>query len=85
MLAEPALHGEVAKANAAAEDALAEAVAERTGTSTADDVYPKLVAAVVGAGSAVAVTRCMRADPPVPLVPVLREVFERIAAGLPVP
>jgi len=46
------------------------------------DVYPKLVAAVVGAGSAVAVEYCLRADPPVPLTPVLREVFDRIATGL---
>ncbi|MBB4926734.1 acyl-CoA-like ligand-binding transcription factor [Kitasatospora kifunensis] len=85
MLAEPALQGEVAKANAAAQEVLAEAVAERTGTDAARDVYPKLVAAVIGAGSAVAVEHCLRADPPTPLVPVLREVFDRLAAGLPTP
>ncbi|MFI0353419.1 TetR family transcriptional regulator [Actinomadura sp. 9N407] len=85
MLAEPALHGEVAKANAAAQDELAAAIAERTGTDVARDVYPQLVAAVVGAGSAVAVTRCLSTDPPAPLVPTLREVFEQIAAGLPAP
>ncbi|MCX4552947.1 TetR family transcriptional regulator [Streptomyces sp. NBC_01387] len=83
MLAEPALQGEVVKANASAQEELAKAVAERTGTDVTHDVYPKLVAAVIGAGSAVAVEHCLRADPPTPLAPVLREVFERIAAGLP--
>ncbi|MEW1655146.1 TetR family transcriptional regulator [Streptomyces sp. NPDC093707] len=85
MLAEPALQGEVVKANAAAQDALAEAVAARTGTDAAHDVYPKLVAAVVSAGSAVAVEHCLKAESPSPLAPVLTEVFERLAAGLPVP
>ncbi|MEU8267533.1 TetR family transcriptional regulator [Sphaerisporangium sp. NPDC049002] len=85
LLAEPALQGEVLKANAAAQDELAKAVAERTGTDVAHDVYPKLVAAVVGAGSAVAVEHCMSADPPIPLAPLLREVFAQLTAGLPVP
>ena len=85
LLAEPALQGEVLKANAAAQDELARAVAERTGTDVAHDVYPKLVAAVVGAGSAVALEHCLRADPPTPLAQLLREVFARLAAGLPVP
>ncbi|MEV0093883.1 TetR family transcriptional regulator [Streptomyces sp. NPDC050738] len=85
MLAEPALQGEVVKASAAAEAQLAGAIAERTGTDAVRDVYPKLVAAVIGAGSAMAVEHCLRADPPVALGPVLREVFERVAAGLPIP
>jgi AcrR family transcriptional regulator len=85
MLSEPALQGEVVKANAAAQEELAKAIAERTGTDVARDVYPKLVAAVVGASSAVAVEHCLHADPPAPLEPVLREVFERIAAGFPAP
>ncbi|GAA1367064.1 acyl-CoA-like ligand-binding transcription factor [Streptomyces beijiangensis] len=85
MLAEPALQGEVVKASAAADEELAKAIAERTGTDVDRDVYPKLVAAVVGAGSATAVQHCLLADPPVPLGPVLREVFGRIAAGLPNP
>ncbi|WP_271220863.1 TetR family transcriptional regulator [Streptosporangium carneum] len=85
LLAEPALQGEVLKANAAAQDELAKAVAERTGTDVAHDLYPRLVAAVVGAGSAVALEHCLRADPPIPLAPLLREVFAQLAAGLPVP
>lgn len=85
MLAEPALQGEVVRANAAAQEELAKAIAERTGTDVARDVYPKLVAAVVGAGSAVAVEHCLRADPPAPLTLVLREAFDQVAAGLPAP
>ncbi|MGF1427908.1 TetR family transcriptional regulator [Kitasatospora sp. LaBMicrA B282] len=83
MLAEPALQGELAKANAVAEQELAKAIAERTGTDPAVDVYPRLVAAVIGAGSAVAVEHCLRQEPPAPLAPMLREVFDRVAAGLP--
>ncbi|MGW0585816.1 acyl-CoA-like ligand-binding transcription factor [Streptomyces sp. NPDC002920] len=85
MLAEPALQGEVVKANAAAQEELAKAIAERTGTDVTRDVYPQLVAAVIGASSAVAVEHCLRADPPAPLAPTLREVFDRVAAGLPTP
>lgn len=85
MLAEPALQGEVVKANRAAQEALAKAVAERTGTDPDHQLYPRLVAAVVGAGSAVAVEHSLGANPPTPLAPVLREVFDLIAAGLPTP
>jgi AcrR family transcriptional regulator len=85
MLTEPALQAEVARANAVAQDELARAIAERTGTDVARDVYPNLVAAVVGAGSAVAVECCLRADHAGSLVPMLREVFGQLAAGLPDP
>lgn len=85
MLAEPALQGEIVKAGAAAQEELAKAIAERTGTDVARDVYPKLVAAVVGAGSAVAVEHCLRPDPPAPLDLVLHEVFDQLVAGLPTP
>ncbi|MDL4774709.1 TetR/AcrR family transcriptional regulator [Actinomadura xylanilytica] len=85
MLAEPALQGEVGKANAAAQDELARAVAGRTGTDAAREVYPNLVAAVVAAGSAVAVEHCLRTDGQTSLGPVLAEVFAALAAGLPVP
>ncbi|MFF2807972.1 TetR family transcriptional regulator [Streptomyces sp. NPDC058000] len=85
MLAEPALAGEIVKANAAAQQALAKAVARRTGTDAEGDVYPKLVAAVVAAGSGVAVEHSLSADEPEPLGTVLARVFEQLAAGLPVP
>ncbi|MGH3625732.1 MAG: hypothetical protein ACRDQ5_28825 [Sciscionella sp.] len=57
MLTEPALRGEVAKANTVAQHELAEAIAERIGTDAACNLYPKLVAAAVGAAIAVAIER----------------------------
>ncbi|WP_407289134.1 TetR family transcriptional regulator [Streptomyces sp. BP-8] len=85
MLAEPALAGEIVKVNAAAQQELAKAVARRTGTDAERDVYPKLVAVVVAAGSAAAVEHSLRADEPLPLGALLAQVFEQLAAGLPVP
>jgi AcrR family transcriptional regulator len=85
MLAEPALAGEIVKANAAAHQELAEAVARRTGTDAARDIYPKLVAAVVAAGSAAAVEHSLRADESEPLGAVLAQVFEHLTTGMPAP
>jgi len=84
VLAEPAVHGEVLKADAIAKDELAAAIAERTGTDVAD-VYPQLVAAVVAAASAVVVGRWLRSDPTESVVPALRAVFDQVRAGLPEP
>lgn len=85
LLAEPALSGEVLKADAVAQAELARAIAERTGTDITRDVYPTLVAGVVGAATAAAVEHCLRAETPVPIGAVLRDLFDQIAAGLPVP
>ncbi|MFD9890330.1 TetR/AcrR family transcriptional regulator [Amycolatopsis sp. NPDC059027] len=85
VLAEPAVRAEVLRADAVAQDELAEAIAERTGTDVAHDVYPRLVAAVAGAGSAVAVGQWLRDDPSGSVVPLLDKVFELITAGLPTP
>jgi AcrR family transcriptional regulator len=85
MLAEPALAGEIVKANATAQHGLAAAIARRTGTDPDREVYPKLVAAVVAAGTAVAVEHSLREDGGEPLDAVLAQIFEHLAAGLPVP
>lgn len=85
MISEPALQGELVRAGAAAQEALAAAVADRLGLDPARDVYPKLVAATVGAATTVATEHCLRADPPVPVGSVLAEALRRVAAGLPVP
>ncbi|HET6500043.1 MAG TPA: TetR family transcriptional regulator [Amycolatopsis sp.] len=85
MLAEPALQGEFLKANMAAQAELTAAIAERTGTDVATEVYPSLVAAAVGGAITVASDHWMRADPPVPMGTLLRDVFAQLAAGLPVP
>ncbi|GEL17291.1 TetR/AcrR family transcriptional regulator [Pseudonocardia asaccharolytica] len=85
MLTEPALQGELARAHALAQDELAAAIAERTGTDPARDLYPALVAAAAGSAVAVAIEHCLRAEAPTPLGPVLRDALEQLRAGLPVP
>jgi AcrR family transcriptional regulator len=82
MMSEPALQGEMVKVGAAVEEELAAAIAERTGSS---GMYPRLVAAVVGAASAVAMGEWQRADPPRSMPSLLREALDQLAAGLPVP
>jgi AcrR family transcriptional regulator len=83
MVTEPALQGAFHRADAEARAALAAAVAERTGTDTERDLYPSLVAGAVGVAIAAASARWLRADPPVPLPPLLAEAFDLITAGLP--
>jgi AcrR family transcriptional regulator len=85
MTSEPALLGEMLRAGAGAQRALTEAVALRTGTDPDRDMYPRLVAAAVGAAWQVATDRWANADPPVPLAPLMREALELLAAGLPEP
>ena len=85
MLSEPELRGEFLKASATAERECAEAIAERTGTDPGRDLYPWLVAAAVSAAIRVANEQWLRAEPPVPLAPLLRDALTQIAAGLPAP
>ena len=85
MLSEPELQGEFMKAGAAAERECAAVIAERTGTDADRDMYPRLVAAAIGAAILVANEQWLRAEPPVPLAPLLRDALTQIAAGLPAP
>ncbi|MFI7049225.1 acyl-CoA-like ligand-binding transcription factor [Streptosporangium sandarakinum] len=85
MISEPSLQGEMFKANAAAEAELAAAIAERTGTDVVRDLYPRLVSGAVGAAVSLVMERWLRADPPVPFGPMLRDALGQLAAGLPVP
>lgn len=81
----PALQGEIIRAGLVEGSPFAAAVAERTGTDAGQDLYPRLVAAAVAAAIQVAVSAFLKADPPVPLVPLLREALGQLAAGLPDP
>jgi AcrR family transcriptional regulator len=83
LLAEPAVQNEVFRAHAVAQDELAAAIADRTGTEAAA-TYPQVVAAVVSAGLGSAMARWTR-DPTQSLVALLRETFDLIRAGLPEP
>ena len=85
MLSEPELQGEFLKAEAAAERECAVVIAERTGSDADRDLYPRLVAAAIGAAIRVANEQWLRAEPPVPLAPLLRDALTQIAAGLPAP
>jgi AcrR family transcriptional regulator len=85
MLSEPALQAEVLKAGMAADSEFAAAVAWRTGTDPGGDLYPRLVAAAVTTAVQVATDQWLRADPPVPLSPLLHEALRQLAAGLPDP
>ncbi|MEU8178187.1 TetR family transcriptional regulator [Microbispora hainanensis] len=85
MITEPSLLGEMLKANAIAEQELAAAIAERTGTDVDRDVYPRLVAGAVGAAIRVAMDQWLRADPPVPVKPLMEDALDRLSAGLPEP
>ncbi|MEU9836113.1 TetR family transcriptional regulator [Streptosporangium sp. NPDC048047] len=85
MISEPSLQGEMLRANAAAEAELAAAIAERTGTDAVRDLYPRLVSGAVGVAVGLVMERWLRADPPVPFGPILRDALGQLAAGLPVP
>jgi AcrR family transcriptional regulator len=82
-LADPAVQGEILKANVVAQAELAKVVAERTGTDADRDLYPTLAAAAINAATGVAIQHAMttRAS----LAGTLREVFHQIARGLPPP
>jgi AcrR family transcriptional regulator len=82
MVTEPALQGELARANALAEQEFADAIAERIQT---DGLYPRLVAAAVGAASSVAMAEWLRADPPRSMADLLAEALDQLTTGLPEP
>ncbi|WP_067176546.1 acyl-CoA-like ligand-binding transcription factor [Microtetraspora niveoalba] len=85
MISDPALTGAFLAAATTAEAELAAAVAERTGTDVAADLYPRLVAGAVTAAIRVAMEQWLRADPPVSIVLLLRDALGQLAAGLPTP
>jgi hypothetical protein len=85
LFAVPAVQGEILKADVAAREELARAIADRIGTDVDRDLYPRLLAGVVGAGSGTAVGHWLRSDPDGPVLPLLRDALDRIRAGLPSP
>lgn len=84
LLQDPALRAEILKGEVVAQQALAKAIAERTGTA-ANDFYPTLVAATAIAAIATAQNQWLRAKPPRPLVTIIREALRQIERGLPEP
>ncbi|MVU80569.1 TetR family transcriptional regulator [Nocardia sp. ET3-3] len=66
-------------------DELIDVIAARTGTDPARDVYPRLVAAAVGAAWQSTAEVFLQADSPVSSHSLLRSAFQQIRAGLPDP
>lgn len=62
-----------------------EVIAERTGTDPERDLYPRLVAGVLGGVYQAATETYIHADPPLLLTTLLRRAIEQVAAGLPEP
>lgn len=85
MLTEPDVAGEILKANAAAQLDLAAAVAGRTGTDPARDLYPALVAAAITAAITTVMDHWLHADPAVAIEALMSEAFGLLQAGLPIP
>jgi AcrR family transcriptional regulator len=85
IFAEPAVQGEILKANATAQEELAVAIAERTGLDLDGDVYPRLLAAVVSAASGTAVGEWFLNGPRDSVVPHIRAALDQVRAGLPLP
>jgi AcrR family transcriptional regulator len=81
VLTAPAIRGEYLKVNAEMQQALAEAIAVRTGTDLEQDMYPRILAGAVVAAAQVAVSRWAAANPPVPLRPLLRRALDQLAAA----
>jgi AcrR family transcriptional regulator len=71
--------------HASIEAALAEAIADRTGTDANKDLYPRLVAAVAVGATQTAFDQWRAGGGGTPFPETLRQVFRHVADGLPPP
>ncbi|RZU32052.1 TetR family transcriptional regulator [Blastococcus saxobsidens] len=83
--AHPSLVQRLIAAFGEAELALAEAIAERTGTRVGVDVYPTLLAAVQGCAMRISLQRWVATDFTASLPDLVDEAWDALAAGLPAP
>ena len=81
VLQTPAMRGEYLKVNFEMQNALAAAIAERTGTDAEADMFPQILAGAVTAASQVGIRRWYAADPPVPLRPMLELALRQLASA----
>ena len=81
VLQAPAMRGEYLKVNFEMQNALAAAIAERTGTDPEADMFPQVLAGAVTAASQVAIRRWYAADPPEPLRPILERALRQLASA----
>ena len=85
MVGTPSLQAEMMRAAAVAEESLAAAVAERTGTDADTDLYPRLVASAVMGATNVATAHWLRRGATADVAELLTEALTRVSAGLPPP
>jgi AcrR family transcriptional regulator len=78
----PVMRGETLKINAATQRALAEAIADRTGTDIEQNMRPMILAGAVTAALNVALLRWFDADPSCPLQPLLQRALHELASAL---
>jgi AcrR family transcriptional regulator len=78
----PELRGETLRIGAAMQRALAEAIADRTGTDVEQDMLPMILAGAVTAATGVAMRRWLDADPPCPLRPLLQRALHDLSSAL---
>ncbi|MGY1615416.1 TetR/AcrR family transcriptional regulator [Geodermatophilus sp. SYSU D00691] len=83
--AHPALVGRLAAAFGESERALAEAIAERTGSTVGVDVLPTLLAGVAAAVMRTSLHRWFTTDFTASLPDLVDEAWDAVAAGLPTP
>ena len=82
VIASPALQGEYLRTHYSAQRMLAAAIAERTGTDLEADMFPAVLAGAVAAAIQVAHERWLQADPPVALIPLIREALGALSSAL---
>ncbi|MCU1683561.1 MAG: TetR family transcriptional regulator [Amycolatopsis sp.] len=85
MMSTPSIMGEFLKSNVSAERRLADEIARRLGADAEVDLYPRLVAGVVGATSRIALDFWLHTEPGRPFLPMLTDALRQASAGLPVP
>lgn len=74
----PELQSEYLKVNSEMQRILAEAIAERADAGH-DDMFPQVIAGAVISASQVAIRRWADAEPPAPLLPLLRQALNQMA------
>jgi len=74
----PALQGEYLRTQYATQQALAQAIAERTGADPEADMFPAILAGAVAAATQVAIDRWLHADPPTALAPLIRRALSQL-------
>jgi AcrR family transcriptional regulator len=85
LFADPALRAELSKGGFVAQQALAHAIAKRTGLDPKREMYPSLVAATAFAAVSTVLERWLRQKQPQPLLPMMRKALELLQHGLPEP